>query len=198
MKAVYSQLGPRHTIYEDTALMRKVIDELTYSLSNRGYYIPIYIRCDSMSEPSLTLSPTIYLLESYQKRNEITNDGFRELLASCIRERKVLEDICPEDFRYLYGRDKVLARSVVFIYKTQPREDVEFIESMDVDSLVSWAFDSEGYCRSFRLLPLVAQRMLLYGILMPTGHDIKDIWYDDIDRKYYYYRQSHQAKSNKE
>lgn len=37
------------------------------------------------------------------------------------------------------------------------------------------------------------------GILLPTGHDIKEIWYVDTEeRKSYRYRQSHQAKSNKE
>ncbi|MBO4307895.1 MAG: hypothetical protein J5848_06255, partial [Bacteroidales bacterium] len=47
MKAAFPQLGPRRTIYEDTALMKEVIDKITYSISNRGYYIPIYTRCDS-------------------------------------------------------------------------------------------------------------------------------------------------------
>ena len=200
MNTVYSQLGPRHTIYEDTALMRMVTDELTWSLSNRGYYIPIYTRCDSASRTVLTLSPTIFLLKSYRKRNEITDDGFRELLASSIRERRVLEDVCPCDFEFLYGRDKALGRSAAFVCEAYLRETTEFIESMDVDSLVSWSFNSDGYyCRSYRLLPLIAKRMLLYGILLHTGLGIDEITHDDIYREYYYYKlQSQQSESTKE
>ena len=179
--ATFSQIGTRHTIYEDTALMRKVTYELTWSLSNRGYYIPIYTRCDSTSEAKLTLSPTIYLLSNYNKRNDISDDDFRELLSSCIRDKKVLEDICRDDFEYLYGRDKELPRSVAFICETQPAEFKEFLDSMDVDSLISWAFNSHFcYCRSFELLPMVAERLLLYGIMLHTGHDIEEITYHDI------------------
>lgn len=176
MNAAFSQTGSRLTIYEDSVLMKKVTDELTWSLSNRGYYIPIYTRCDSLSEAKLTLSPTIFLLSSYKKHNEISNDDFRGLIASSIRDKKVLEDICSEDFEYLYGRDRVLARSVAFICDTQPQEALEFIKSMNVDSLISWAFNSDGfYHRNFKLLPIVAQQLLIYGILLHTGTGIETI-----------------------
>ena len=200
MKAAFPQLGPRRTIYEDTALMKEVIDKITYSISNRGYYIPIYTRCDSVSEAKLTLLPTIYLLENYNKRNDISYNDFRELLSYSIREKKVMEDICPDDFEYLYGRDRVLARSVAFICDTLPQDFLEFIDTMDVDSLISWAFNSHlCYCRSFNLLPMVAQRLLLYGVLLHTGHDIEEIPYvDTYERIYYRYRQSVNRNSNKE
>lgn len=180
----FSQESTRRTIYEDTALMRKVTYELTWSLSNRGFYIPIYTRCDSTSEAKLTLSPTIYLLESYSKRNDISDDDFRELLSSCVREKKCLNDICQDDLEYLYGRDKVLARSVAFICDTQPQEFQDFLDSMDVDALISWAFNSDGfYYRSFDLLPMVAQRLLLYGVLLHTAHDIEEIWRIDVSKE---------------
>ena len=181
MKAACSQTVPRRTIYEDSVMMKKVTDEITRFLSNRGYYIPIYTRCDSSSDAKLTLSPTIFLLSSYSKRHEISNDDFRELLASSIREKKVLEDICSDDFEYLYGRDRVLFRSVAFICDTQPQETLDFIKAMSVDELISWAFNSEGdYHRSFDILPIVAQQLLNYGILLHTGTGIETIWYIDI------------------
>lgn len=181
MKAACSQTGPRLTIYEDSVLMKKVTDELTWSLSNRGYYIPIYTRCDSSSDAKLTLSPTIFLLSSYRNRHEISGDDFRELLANSIKDKKVLEDVCSEDFEYLYGRDRVLGRSVGFVCDAQPQDVLEFIKSMNVDSLISWAFNSDGcYCRSFHILPIVAQQLLNYGILLHTGMNIKTIWYIDI------------------
>lgn len=181
VKAAYSQTGPRRTIYEDSVLMKKVTDKLTWSLSNRGYYIPIYTRCDSSSDAKLTLSPTIFLLSSYRNRHDISDDVFRELLASSIRDKKILEDVCTDDFEYLYGRDRVLARSVAFVCDTQPQEFLAFIKSIDVDSLVSWAFNSDGvYHRSFKLLPIVAQQLMLYGILLHTGTGIESIWYIDI------------------
>ena len=181
MKAASSQTDHRLTIYEDSVLMKKVTDKLTWSLSNRGYYIPIYTRCDSLSDAKLTLSPTIFLLSSYSNRHEISDDDFRELLASSIRDKKVLEDICPDDFEFLYGRDRVLGRSAAFICDTQPQEALEFIKAMSVDSLISWAFNSEGdYHRSFKLLPIVAQQLLNYGILLHTGTGIETIWYIDI------------------
>ena len=179
-----SQESTRRTIYEDTALMRKVTYKLTWSLSNRGFYIPIYTRCDSTSEAKLTLSPTIYLLESYSKRNDISDDDFRELLSSCVREKRCLNDICQDDLEYLYGRDKVLARSVAFICDTQPQEFQDFLDSMDIDALISWAFNSDGcYYRSFDLLPMVAQRLLLYGVLLHTAHDIEEIWRIDVSKE---------------
>lgn len=184
MKAACSQTVSRPTIYEDSVLMKKVTDKLTWSLSNRGYYIPIYTRCDSLSDAKLTLSPTIFLLSSYSNRHEISDDGFRELLASSIRNKKVLEDICTDDFEYLYGRDRVLARSVAFVCDTQPQEFLVYIKSMDVNSLISWAFNSDGvYHRSFELLPIVAQQLLLYGILLHTGTGIETIWYIDVLRE---------------
>ncbi|MBR1766215.1 MAG: hypothetical protein IJ745_04135 [Bacteroidales bacterium] len=161
--------------------MKKVTDKLTWSLSNRGYYIPIYTRCDSSYDAKLTLSPTIFLLSSYSNRHEISNDDFRELLASSIRDKKVLEDICADDFEFLYGRDRVLARSVAFVCDTQPQEFLSLIKSIDIDSLISWAFNSDGvYHRSFKLLPIVAQQLMLYGILLHTGTGIESIWYIDI------------------
>lgn len=181
MNAASSQIGSRLTIYEDSVLMNKVIDKLTWSLSNRGYYIPIYTRCGSMSEARLTLSPTIYLLSNYNKRNKISDDDFRELLASSIRERKILEDICSDDFEFVHGRDQVLPRSAVFFYEDQPQEILEFIQSMDADSLVSWAFNSQGkYHRPLKLLPIVAQKLLIYGILLHTGNDSREIILHDI------------------
>ena len=181
VRAAYSQPNPRHTIYEDSVLMKNVTDKLTWSLSNRGYYIPIYTRCDSSSDAKLTLSPTIFLLSSYSNRHKISDDDFRELLASSIRDKKILEDICTDDFEYLYGRDRVLGRSVAFVCDTQPQEFLAFIKSIDVDSLISWAFNSDGcYHRSFELLPIVAQQLMLYGILLHTGPGIETIWYIDI------------------
>lgn len=185
MRISYSQTVMRPTIYEDSTFMRYVTDELTWSLSNRGYYIPIYTRCDSASEAKLTLSPTIYLFSSYEKRNKISGNDFRELIASSIRDKKVLEDICPNDFDYLYGRDRVLGRSAVFVCETQPQEFLEFIRSMDVFSLVSWAFNSKGeYYRSFKLFPIVAEQLLLYGILLHTDMGIETIWYIDMWKEY--------------
>lgn len=180
MMTVFSQTNNRPTIYEDSVLMKRVTDKLTWSLSNRGFYIPIYTRCDSLSDAKLTLSPTIFLLNSYSNRHEISDDDFRELLASSIRDKKVLEDICPDDFEYLYGRDRILARSVAFVCDTQPQEFMDLIKSMDVDSLISWAFNSHGeYHRSFKLLPIVAQQLLVYGIILHTGTGIEYIWYID-------------------
>lgn len=185
MRALYSQPGTRSTIYEDSTFMRLVTDELTWSLSNRGYYIPIYTRCDSASEAKLTLSPTIFLLSSYEKRNEISDDDFRKLMVSSISDKKVMEDICPSDFEFLYGRDRVFGRSVGFVCDTQPQEFLEFIKSMEVDSLISWAFNSKGeYHRSFKLLPIVAEKLLLYGILLHTGEGIETIWYVDMWKEY--------------
>ena len=124
-------------------------------------------------------------MESYNKRNEISDDDFRELLATSIRDKKVLEDVCPDDFEYLYGRIKALPRSVAFICDTQPQEALDFLESMDVDTLVSWAFNSDRfYYRSFDLLPMVAQRLLLYGIILHTGHSIEEIVYRDYAKDY--------------
>lgn len=180
-KTAFTQPIIRHTIYEDTVLMGKVIEELTYSISNRGYYIPVYTRCDSLSEVVLTLSPTVYLFDNYKKRHEVSGGDFKRLLSSHIRENTIWDDICPDDFEYLYGRDRVWARSVAFVCDTQPQEFLAFIKSMDVDSLISWAFNSDGvYHRSFELLPIVAQQLMLYGILLHTGTGIESIWYIDI------------------
>lgn len=186
--------GPRLTIYEDSALMREVIEELTSSLSNRGYYIPIYTRGDSMMDAKLTLSPAIFLLRNYRKRNDISDVDFLELLPSCILDKKVLEDICPDDFEKLYGRDRILERSIAFICDSQPRDFLRFIESIDVDTLIAWAFNSKGYYRrSLKLLPIVAERLLLYGILLNPGQGVETISRHDIDklRKFYQYYQSH-------
>lgn len=182
-KTAFTQPIIRHTIYEDTILMGKVIEELTYSISNRGYYIPVYTRCDSLSEVVLTLSPTVYLFDNYKKRHEVSGGDFKRLLSSHIRENTIWDDICPDDFEHLYGRDWVVRKSIPFICESQPQEFVEFVKSMDAESLVSWAFDSEGlYCRSYKLLPIVAFQLLHYGILLHVGETYKTIWYVDIQK----------------
>lgn len=163
--------------------MRKVTDELTWSLSNRGYYIPIYTRCDSTSDAKLTLSPSWYLFTNYSLRKDILKNNFRELISNVIRNKGVLDNICLDDFEYLYGRDRVLTRSVVFICSTQPQEFQDFLDSMDVDSLISWAFNSKGhYHREFEQLPMVAQRLLLYGIILAPNHGIEEITYYDVSK----------------
>ena len=92
-------------------------------------------------------------------------------------------DICPEDFNYLYGRDRVLGRAVAFECDTMPQERVAILQSPDIDALMSWAFDSRGYYRrELQLLPYVAYRLLPFGIAIPCVLGTR-FYYEDITNR---------------
>ena len=172
------------SIYDDSILMENVLKELTWSLSNRGYYVPITTRCDSTSEIKLTLACTWDLWLSYSKRNNISQEEFRKLISSKIIKGNVMYDICSEDFKYLYGRDRVLGRAVAFECDTLPQENATILQSPDIEALMSWAFDSRGYYRrELQLLPYVAYRLLPYGIAIPCVLGTR-FYYEDITNRH--------------
>lgn len=172
------------SILDDSVIMADVLKELTWSLSKRGYYIPIFTRCDSTSKIRLTLASMWDLWLSYGKRNNIPQDEFRELISSRIKSGGVMYDICPEDFEYLYGRDSVLGRGVAFECDTLPPESVANVQSQDIEALMSWAFDTRGYYkRELQWLPYVAYRLLPYGIVLQCVLGTK-IYYEDISNRH--------------
>lgn len=179
---VFSQSYERSTIYNDSVLMKKVVEELTWSVSNRGYYIPILTCCDNMSDIKLTLSSMGDLLRNYSNRNRISINDFRELIATTIKNSNILDGICTDDFKFLYGRDNVTARAIVFMCDSQcPNELNEILSSSDFYTFFSWAFDSKGrYQQSFQLLPHVAHHLMQYGIVLICGMGTDDIYYDDL------------------
>lgn len=162
--------------------MEKVVVELTWSMSNRGYYIPILTRCDAMSDTKMTLASTNGLLQNYRRRDSVSADAFRELIASTIKGNNVLEGICPEDFKYVYGRDRLTARAYAFVCDSPCPQELEvFLYSSDFDTLFSWAFDSKGrYRQSLQVLPFVAYRLMQYGIVLICGMGTDDIYYDNL------------------
>lgn len=179
---VFSQTYERSTIYNDSVLMKKVVDNLTWSISNRGYYVPILTCCDSVFGLQMTLSSTGDLFRNYSKCNVISHDDFRKLIANAIKNNSVLDDICPDDFRYLYGRDRRTARAIVFMCDSQcPQELDGLLLSTDFNMLFSWAFDSKGrYRQSLRFLPIVAHKLMQYGIVLICGIGTDEIYYDDL------------------
>lgn len=180
------QCAPNLTrsIYDDSVLMEIVLKELTWSLSNRGYYVPITTRCDSTSEIKLTLACTWDLWLSYSKRNNISQNEFRELISSTIMSGNVMYDICSDNFKYLYGRDSVLGRAVAFECDILPQKSATILQSPDIKALMSWAFDSRGYYRrDLQLLPYVAYRLLPYGIAIPCVLGTR-FYYEDITNRH--------------
>lgn len=172
------------SIYDDSVLLEDVLKELTWSLSNRGYYVPIITRCDSSSKIKLTLACTWDLWLSYSKRNNISQEEFRNLISSKIKNKEVLCDICPEVFKYLYGRDRVFGRAVAFECDTLPPKSVAILQSSDIDALMSWAFDSRGYYRrELQLLPYIAYKLLPYGIAIPCVLGTR-FYYEDITNRH--------------
>ena len=106
------------TINNDSLDMKRIVsEELTWSLSRRNYYVPIYVRCNDSSNVQLILATSWDLYCNYQYRYSVSDDIFRQILRKAIEQNDTLRGICTQDFEHLYDSKKSLSRGQVFVSK---------------------------------------------------------------------------------
>lgn len=130
--------------YIDYDTKETILYELTWSLSQRNYYIPIYVRCNDSSKVFLCLASSGDLFLNYQCRNSISADDFRKILVEKIADNDTLNGICNSDFEHLYKPSKYfysyLPRGITFITLATPRR-MKYASS-NKDTLLATFFDS--------------------------------------------------------
>jgi hypothetical protein len=161
-------------------LRRGIAEELTWSISRRNYFVPIYIQCDDSSDVQLCLATSWDLFCNYQYRHSISGEDFRQLLKRAIEQCDTLSNICIYDFEYLYGSYRQLRRGVSFV--SQENEHNLKCLANNRDYLLKTFFDGwRRFCGDYNILPSVAYRLMEYGILL--RYDIDGIYYNDISDK---------------
>ena len=165
----------------DSISMKEIIsEELTWSLSRRNYYVPLFVRCDDSSNVQLVLATSWDLFCNYQYRYSISEDNFRQLLRKTIEQRDTLQGVCTLDFEYLYDSNKGLFRGVAFVSKVN-KYTCKYL-NYDKAALVNVFFDRRRcYIGDMNILPAIAYRLKEFGILLIYTND--GISYCDVSSK---------------
>lgn len=154
------------TINNDSLDMKRIVsEELTWSLSRRNYYVPIYVRCNDSSNVQLILATSWDLYCNYQYRYSVSDDIFRQILRKAIEQNDTLRGICTQDFEHLYDSKKSLSRGQVFVSKLN-KYTCKYL-NYNKDVLVNEFFDGRKcYTGDMRILPVIAYRLKEFGILL--------------------------------
>ena len=158
-----------------------VLEELTWSLSRRNYYVPLYVRCNDSSDVQLILATSWDLYCNYQYRYSVSEDDFRQLLRKTIEQNDTLQGICTLDFEYLYDSNKGLFRGITFVSKAN-KYNYKYL-NYDKAVLLNNYFDKLKYYKGdIKILPVIACRLLEFGILLIYTND--GISYCDVSGNY--------------
>ena len=159
-----------------------VVEELTWSLSRRNYYIPIYVRCDDSSNVQLILATSWDLYCNYQYRYSVSEDKFRQILRKTTEQNDTLQGICIQDFEHLYDSNKGLFRGQVFVSKVN-KYTCKYL-NYDRVVLVDEFFDGRKcYKGDMKILPVIAYRLKEFGILLIYTDE--GISYCDVSGKHH-------------
>ena len=162
-------------------IKRIVLEELTWSLSRRNYYVPLYVRCNDSSDVQLILATSWDLYCNYQYRYSFSEDDFRQLLRKTIEQNDTLQGICTQDFEYLYDSNKGLFRGMTFVSKVN-KYNGKYL-NYDKAVLLNDYFDKRKYYKGdMKILPVIACRLKEFGILLIYTND--GISYCDVSGNY--------------
>ncbi len=165
----------------DSLGMKEIVsEELTWSLSRRNYFVPIYVRCDDSSPVKLVLATSWDLYCNYQYRYSVSEDTFRQLLRKAIEQNDTLQGICTQDFEHLYNPNKSMFRGVVFVSKVN-NYTCKYLNYDKIVLINDFFNGRKCYKGDMRILPIIAYRLKEFGVLLRYSND--GITYRDVSGK---------------